>query len=183
MWNFHMWNWFHIWNFHIWIVPIPHNDFTYENFICEIMCEFSVRAGHVRIACSDLMTTSLPQVVNRLDASSLSRLFIHKLDATKSANIKFHYANILDATWWKTCIKLGRSSICIKSVAFLVVFSKKINQSEWCTRFIQPPQSQFDLNWLVSSAILHSTLIDWYVIFPSISTSAFLWFAFVTTTP
>ena len=51
------------------------------------------------------MITSLLQVVNRLDASWLSRLFIHKLDAicfntcNKSANIKSNLDR-LDAISW-----------------------------------------------------------------------------------
>ena len=77
-----------------------------------------------------------------------------------------------------TCIK----PVKFTTLAFLAVFSKKINQPEWCTH-IQPPPSQFHLNWLVSPAILHSTLIVSYVFFPLISTSASLWFVFVTTTP
>ena len=53
-------------------------------------------SGCVHIACSGLMITSLLQVVNRLDASRFSALFIHKLDAScfnnfsKSVNIKLH---------------------------------------------------------------------------------------------
>ena len=45
-------------------------------------------SGCVRIACSGLMITSLLQVVNRLDASCLSRLFIHKLDASCFNNLQ-----------------------------------------------------------------------------------------------
>ena len=36
-------------------------------------------SGCVRIACSGLMTTRLLQVVNRLDATSFSRLFVTSL--------------------------------------------------------------------------------------------------------
>ena len=49
-------------------------------------------SGCVHIACFGLMITSLLQVVNRLEESWLSRLFIHKLvvstTRTKSVNIK-----------------------------------------------------------------------------------------------
>ena len=43
---------------------------------------FNPISGCVHIACSGLMATSLLQVVNRLDASWLSRLFICKLDVS-----------------------------------------------------------------------------------------------------
>ena len=38
-------------------------------------------SGCVRMACDSLLTTSLLQVVNRLDASWFSKLVIHRLDA------------------------------------------------------------------------------------------------------
>ena len=75
-------------------------------------------SGCVHIACSSLMITSLLQVVNRLDASWFSRLFIHKLDTscfedshqackyqvasslTFTDLIQLGEANRLDAAWW-----------------------------------------------------------------------------------
>ena len=47
-------------------------------------------SGCVHIACSGLMITSLLQVVNRLDVSWLSRLFIHKLDPSCCSKSDFH---------------------------------------------------------------------------------------------
>ena len=54
-------------------------------------CYFAVIkpiSGCVCIACSGLMITSLLHVVNRLAASSLSRLFIHKFDACCFNNLQ-----------------------------------------------------------------------------------------------
>ena len=99
--------------------------------------------GQVHIACSGLMIkTSLLQVVNRLDASRLSRLFTQKLDASCFNNLQrvskyevassliftdsmqlmqAHEASTLDAASWQNCIKQVQSTICIKSVALLAV--------------------------------------------------------------
>ena len=46
-------------------------------------------SGYIHITCSSLKTTSLLQVVNRLDASWLSRLFIQKLDASCFNKVRF----------------------------------------------------------------------------------------------
>ena len=80
----------------------------------------------------------------------------------------FDEVNRLDATGRQTCIK----PVKFTTLTFLAVFSKKINQSERCTHIHPPPKNQFYLKWLVSPAILHSTLIDLYVFFPLFSTSA-----------
>ena len=71
---------------------IVHGDPTYtvknlqaEASLPQAYCLAVIKliSGCVRIACSTLMVTSLQQVINnRLDANSLSRLFIHKLVAS-----------------------------------------------------------------------------------------------------
>ena len=93
-------------------------------------CTMSV----VRIACSGLII-SLLQVVNRLDASWLSRLFIHKLNASCFNNlqqawkyqisssltftnlIQLDEANSLDASLSSICIKTVKSTTCICGIS------------------------------------------------------------------
>ena len=68
--------------------------------LLQIRCLTVVKlmSGCICITCFSLKITSLPQVVNRLDA----RLFAHKLDAScfnnlsKSANIKVDQVILLD---------------------------------------------------------------------------------------
>ena len=64
-------------------------------------------SGCVGIACSGLMVTSLLQVVNRLAASWLSKLFIHKLEASCSTT-RSKPANIKTQQVWflQTCYNL-----------------------------------------------------------------------------
>ena len=72
--------------------------------------------GCAHIACSGLMITSLLQVVNRLDASWLSRLFIRILDASCFNNLHQVLkceARRLNSTWW---FKLVKFTIWMKSL-------------------------------------------------------------------
>ena len=87
----------------------------------------------------DLVMTSLLQVVNRLDASSLSRCFIHKLDTASCFNnlqqvckyqvassmISTDLCNSMKLTGLMQCawIKLMNSKTCVKSVASLAGFN------------------------------------------------------------
>ena len=52
-------------------------------------------SGYVRIACSGLMITSLRQVINRLDASLLSRLFIHNIHTSCFDNLQQVASNLI----------------------------------------------------------------------------------------
>ena len=91
-------------------------------------------SGCVRIACFGLMITSLLQVVNMLDVSWLSRLFIHKLDASCFNNLHqvCKYLSAIFATskfsqTWCNLIKLVKPTTWIKSVVSLAVWDLSLH--------------------------------------------------------
>ena len=78
-------------------------------------------SGCVRIACSGLMITSLLRVVNRLAASWLSRLFIHKFDASFFNNLQQVWKYQLQQVWLS-------QTYC----NLLTTCSKPLKLSLWC---------------------------------------------------
>ena len=91
-------------------------------------------SGCVRIACSGLMITSLLQVVNRLDASWLSRLFIHKFDASCFNNLQQVCKNInLQQVWFsQICCNLMNSTDLLQLVDNLQQAGKIHNLQQVC---------------------------------------------------
>ena len=71
----------HTRNLHL---PIAVQPETRKSFVGLLPCshQFKLISGHVHVACSGLMITSLLQVVNMLDASCIVMTFIHQLDAS-----------------------------------------------------------------------------------------------------
>ena len=84
-----------------------------------LSCQTAI-SGCVHMACHSLSMKSLSQVVNRLVASWLLKLVIHRLGACCNTSD----FNWLVVTWWncQVSVKLVKLTFCNKSVVFLSVY-------------------------------------------------------------